>query len=314
MTDMSTITIPVNHFYLKDTFESGQPLSFHAHYDKYSDTLTYITGMEIVNLRFSGTRIVGNLVAAGSGTRFLSNEISTRFRLNDDMEHIYDRIATDDFMKSAIEKYDGMRLTINDPWETALCFIISQYNNMKRIRGIVKAIINKYGDAIKDENDKMVAKSFPTSATMASASERDLMECGAGFRAKYIKEAAAYCTETLDLDKLKSKKYPELKEELLEIKGVGDKVADCIALMGYGKLEAFPIDVWVKRTMEIEYFKGRKKTINELHRFALKKWGEYAGYAQQYIFWQGMHMEDVTNSIEGPEDKQEKPAPKHKKK
>jgi N-glycosylase/DNA lyase len=310
---LSSTTMPVNHFYLKDTFESGQPLTFHAQYDQFSDTLTYMSGMNIINVRFSGTRAVGSLTVVGRDIRFASAEVHSRFRLADDMEHCYDEIGTDSFMKSAIEKYSGMRLTLNDPWETTLCFIISQYNNMKRIRGIVRNLINRYGTAIKDNDDKMVAKSFPRSADLMSASEKDLMECGAGFRAKYIKEAAEYCTENMDLNKLGNKKYDALKEELLAITGVGDKVADCIALMGYGKLEAFPIDVWVERTLEKAYFKGKKKTIKELHKFAAKKWGAYAGYAQQYIFWHGMHLipeSEVEELRPQPEDKPAKPAKK----
>ena len=287
---LSSTTLPVNHFYLKDTFDSGQPLAFHANYDQFSDTLTYVSGTHIINVRFSGTRTVGSLTIVGKDIRFASADVHTRFRLSDDMEHYYEEMATDDFMRTAIEKYNGMRLTLNDPWETTLCFIISQYNNMKRIRSIVRNIINRYGAPIRDEEDKTIARRFPGSADLMMASEKDLEECGAGFRAKYIKEAAAYCTENLDLAKLKNKKYDALKEELLTITGVGDKVADCIALMGYGKLEAFPIDVWVERTLERAYFKGKKKPIKELHKFATKRWGEYAGYAQQYIFWHGMHL------------------------
>ena len=76
----------------------------------------------------------------------------------------------------------------------------------------------------------------------------------------------------------------------MSISGVGDKVADCIALMGYGKIEAFPIDVWVKRTLEGIYFDGKRKRIGELHSFAGKRWGSYCGYAQQYIFHSSRNM------------------------
>ena len=102
---------------------------------------------------------------------------------------------------------------------------------------------------------------FPTSEELMGASEKQLRAMGLGYRATYLRHAAEYCTNNMDLDRLGRKEYGLLKESLMEINGVGDKVADCIALMGYGRLEAFPIDVWVKRTMEKAYFKGKTKKI-----------------------------------------------------
>ncbi len=178
-------------------------------------------------------------------------------------------------------------MTQNDPWETLLCFMISQFNNVKRIRMIAKNIINRFGAPIKDDMDNVIARSFPTSAALARASRAEILSCGTGFRDKYLKEAAEFCTHNMDLYSLRPKPYKEIKENLMEISGVGDKVADCIALMGYGKTEACPIDVWMKRILEHVYFKGRKQRIGKLHEFVEDRWGAYAGYAQQYLFWNG---------------------------
>ena len=82
-------------------------------------------------------------------------------------------------------------------------------------------------------------------------------------------------------------KYEDAKDRLMELNGVGDKVADCILLFGYNKFEAFPIDVWVKRVVERAYFNGRKRSIRQIHDFSVERWGKYRGYAQQYIFWYG---------------------------
>ena len=126
---------------------------------------------------------------------------------------------------------------------------------------------------------------FPTSEELMGASEAQLRGIGLGFRAKYIKHAAEYCTNNIDLDRLGRKDYGLLKDSLMEINGVGDKVADCIALMGYGRLEAFPIDVWVKRTMEKVYFKRKDaRRCQDIHEFAYDQWNRHRGYAQQYIF------------------------------
>ncbi len=213
-------------------------------------------------------------------------DVVKRFRLADDIDKVYDNIGTDKFMHAAISSYRGLRLTLNDPWETTLCFIISQYNNVKRIRGIVKGIVSRFGSPISGPDGKVVGMRFPTSAELRGATLKELESCGAGFRARYIKDAAEFCTYNMDLYKT-STAYPKLRAQLMEMNGVGEKVADCIALMGYGKLEAFPVDVWVKRTMEKVYFKGKAMGNAEIREFASDLWGGYAGYAQQYLFWHG---------------------------
>lgn len=277
-------------FDLKHTIESAQPLTFFADYHERKGTLRYPYGREIMDTRFSGDSSVGKFKINGSAGSEKKRELVRRFRLDYDMEKMYSAIQTDGFMKAAVKHYNGMRITINDPWETTLCYIVSQFNNVKKIRGTVLRVVQRFGTEISDSSGSI--KSFPTSEELLAATERDFRECGAGFRAKYLKSAAEFCTNNLNLYKLRNKDYDKLKESLMEIDGVGDKVADCIALLGYGKLEAFPIDVWVKRTLERVYFKGREKKIRYLHEFAEGRWGrEHLGYAQQYLFWMGRQME-----------------------
>ena len=171
-----------------------------------------------------------------------------------------------------------MRLTKNDPWETTVCFITSQQSNLKRIRQNVQSLIDAYGTKTIDGSTR-----FPTSAELNRATIKELRSLGLGYRAEYIKHAAEYCTNNINLNRLGRKEYGLLKDSLMEINGVGDKVADCIALMGYGRLEAFPIDVWVKRTMEKVYFKGKTQKMADIHEFASDQWNRHRGYAQQYI-------------------------------
>lgn len=270
-------------FDLRHTFESAQPITFYADYSEHGNSLIYPSGKNLIHISSDGKSIN----VASNNILEAVNDVYRRFRLDDDMASIYKRINTDEHIANAIRKYKGMRLTVNDPWETTLCFIISQFNNVKRIRLIVKRIIENYGSDITDESGKVVAKSFPKSEELAGVPEKELFACGTGFRAKYIAHAAEYCTNNLDLYKLNPDDYGKLKEELMEIQGVGDKVADCIALMGYGNLNAFPIDVHIKRAMEKLYFDGKKKKIKDIHAFADEYWPSVAGYAQQYIFHSG---------------------------
>jgi N-glycosylase/DNA lyase len=225
-----------------------------------------------------------------NGAVSAKSEIISRFRLRDDLKKIHRRIGTDSFIRAAIKECNGIRLTLNDPWEATLCFIVSQLNNVKRITMIMHNIINALGTPIVDDSGVIAGMGFPKCEELAGATEKKLMACGAGFRAKYLVQAAEYCTNNLDLDRLRGKSYGKIKEQLMELPGIGDKVADCIALMGYGKLEAFPIDVWVKRTLERAYFKGKEKRIEELHDFAEERFGALAGYAEQYIYVYGRQM------------------------
>lgn len=280
----------IKDFDLKHTIESAQPLTFHADYNLADGTLEYTTRDSVIKVVCLGNSRECAVRLHSNNMDFAKGEFAKRFALNDDMKDIYAHISTDDFISSAIERYRGMRVTLNDPWEASLCFIMSQYNNVKRIRLIIKRFVLEFGPDILDADGRVIGKGFPSSADLLERTETDFRRCGAGFRAKYIKSAVDYCTNNLDLYKLQNKKYEKIKEELMSISGVGDKVADCIALMGYGKMEAFPIDVWVKRSLEGIYFKGKKKKIEELHSFAEKRWSPYCGYAQQYIFHGSRNM------------------------
>ncbi|MDE1865485.1 MAG: hypothetical protein KGH94_02510 [Candidatus Micrarchaeota archaeon] len=280
---MSDFTIGGNrimarNFDVRHTIESGQPLTFLADCDWPANKFSYVDNGKKVTFKISRQNGTTTLMMARGAPTSLERA-AERFRMNERLDDIYKKINTDRFMKDAISKYKGMRLTKNDPWETTVCFILSQYSNIKRIRQNVRSIVENFGTRTIDGSMR-----FPTSEELRGTTERQLRALGLGFRAKYIRHAAEYCTNNMDLARLGRKEYNLLKDSLMEIDGVGDKVADCIALMGYGRLEAFPIDVWVKRTMERQYFGGRKKKIDDIHEFAYEQWGKNRGYAQQYIF------------------------------
>ena len=278
----SSCKIDVSCFDLRHTFESAQPLTFHADYSVNGNSLVYASGKSLIHISVPPD---GNSINVASNNMDEAvNDVHRRFRLDDDMGYIYKKIDTDEHIGNSINRYRGMRLTVNDPWETTLCFIISQFNNVKRIRLIVRNIVGNYGRDVLDDNGKVVAKSFPNSEDLVGGPVKEIFACGTGFRAKYIAHAAEYCTNNLDLYKLNPNNYERLKEELMEIDGVGEKVADCIALMGYGNLNSFPIDVHIKRAMERLYFNGRAKRIKEIHELSKEMWGSYRGYAQQYLF------------------------------
>jgi N-glycosylase/DNA lyase len=281
---ISGSTIRATDLDIKHTMASGQPLTFLADCDWPSRRFSYVDNGKKTTFRVSGSPSSLTMTLVRGAPNSLNRAVE-RFRLNEDLSSIYRKINTDRFMASAISKYRGLRLTRNDPWETTVCFITSQYSNMKRIRQNIRSLVSAFGTRSIDGSIR-----FPTPEELMGASESQLRSIGLGFRAKYIKHAADYCTNNMDLNRLGRKEYGLLKDSLMEINGVGDKVADCIVLMGYGRLEAFPIDVWVKRTMEKAYFNGKTKRISDIHEFASDQWGRHRGYAQQYIFYNGMNL------------------------
>lgn len=206
-----------------------------------------------------------------------------------DMDNDYSVIKTavikaDEALSTAVNEKDGIRILNQDFFETLISFIISQNKNIPQIKQCVKNISNKYGDAIIGYNGETFY-SFPKVEALYNATEEGLRECKVGFRAPYIKSAAnAVYSGAVTKEKLDNLDVNEARKLLMTIKGVGEKVANCVLLFGLGRREAFPVDVWMKRIMEQMYFGGEDRSKAELEAFAVEKFGEYSGYAQQYLF------------------------------
>lgn len=180
----------------------------------------------------------------------------------------------DPVLTEAMEYGKGIRLLRQDKWETLCSFIISQNNNIPRIRSLIEAISEKYGNKII-HNDK-IYYSFPTAEVIANAGVDALRSLKVGFRAPYIIDAATkVANREIDLEQLDSLQTDELLKQLMTIKGVGLKVASCVTLFAYGRLDSFPIDVWIKRVLEKHYPEGFDHTVL----------GNTAGLVQQYLFY-----------------------------
>lgn len=179
-------------------------------------------------------------------------------------------------LREASSYAPGIRILRQEPWEALCTFIISQNNNIKRIKGIVERLCESFGDEISG------GFAFPTAESLASLDRSELAPLRAGFRDKYILDAAKKTAAgEINLEACYTLPYDEARAELMKIKGVGVKVADCTLLFGMHRIEAFPVDVWMKRALEI-LFPG----------MTASDFGEYAGIAQQYIFhYSRMHPE-----------------------
>lgn len=183
-------------------------------------------------------------------------------------------------MAQAARYAPGIRILRQEPFEALITFIISQNNNIKRIEGIVDRLCERFGELIGEG-----VYAFPTAACLAALEPEDLAPIRAGFRHRYIIDAARKVNSgEVDLEAIRALPYDEARRALMTITGVGIKVADCVLLYGLYRLEGFPLDVWMKRAME-SLFDGMDPSV----------FGAYAGIAQQYIFhYSRMHGELFT--------------------
>ena len=192
-------------------------------------------------------------------------------------------LSADSVMRTAISYGEGIRILGQDLWETVVSFIISASNNIPRIKGIVERLCALCGEKIEYMGE--VYYSFPNAETLASLTLEDIAPIRAGFRDKYILDAARrFASGDIDEKYIRSLDAECAKKELMRINGIGNKVANCILLFGLSHTEAFPVDVWIKRIMEYCYFDGERNT-QEVSAFAEDKFGALGGFAQQYLFF-----------------------------
>ncbi|MCH7621359.1 MAG: hypothetical protein IH870_05620 [Chloroflexi bacterium] len=206
------------------------------------------------------------------------------FRMDDDIHAVYAELERDQRVADMVRRYPGLRLLRLEPWECLIAFICSANSNIPRIHQVMERMSDNFGDALELDGD--VRHAFPTAAQLVEAGESELRRLGLGFRAPYVDQATRRVVEgDLDLPSLVRMPYQEAKEQLMTCPGIGPKIADCVAVFSLEKLEAFPIDVWVRRALGEWYFPDQKTPPDRvLLEWAHGHFGRYAGYAQQYLF------------------------------
>ena len=190
----------------------------------------------------------------------------------------------DEYLEKATEFGKGIRILQQDGWEMLISFIISANNRIPMIQRAINNLSERYGKFIDEYRGKKYY-AFPTPEELSTVSVEDIRACQTGFRDKYIKSVVDYVNENNE-DVLSYRKLDtsECIKELVKFNGVGPKVADCIALFGMQKYDTFPDDVWVKRVME-EFYVEDNLSLPKIRKFALDKFGDLAGFAQQYLFY-----------------------------
>lgn len=197
------------------------------------------------------------------------------FDFNKNYVEICDTLKQDTLLAPTVDAYYGIRILNQDSWEALCSFVISQQNNIKRIKGIISRLCRIYGEEVRSG-----FYSFPSAERLSNLTVEDFENLGTGYRAKYLERLAKdVASGAIDLEKIKTLSLDDARKELLNIYGVGIKVANCALLFGFGFYDAFPVDVWMKRVMEY-YPDGLPQCFDGI-----------GGIAQQYLFhWARNHL------------------------
>ncbi len=231
-------------------------------------------GNQLVRMAQKGSMLRVEAVPGGEHTGRLVQE---HLRASDDIPRIQRKLAKDSVLAPGIKHVKGLRIVKMDEWECLVSFVLATYANIPRITKMIETLSSRYGEEIVDG-----IKTFPTQARLREVSIAEMAKLGLGYRARYI-HSLCRAIDDEGVARLGKLHFSSLREELKELPGVGDKVADCVSLFGFGKLEAFPIDVHIERALERLYRK--KGSYSKLRTFASERFGEYAGYAQEYLFY-----------------------------
>lgn len=244
---------------------------------------------QIDNGVFEG--IAGNrplqLIQKPDGVLFLCDSSDMKFwqhyfDLDTDYKSIENIYLNDPVLSSCVQSGIGMHILRQDLWEVLISFIISQNNNISRIKKIIFNLSQACGETINSYSKQYYG--FPSPNALASLSEAELIKLGLGYRASYIFECAQEISKNTNiLNDFNNFNYYQAREKLLSIKGIGPKVANCILLFGLRHFAAFPVDTWIHKAM-MSLYTDCGSNRNAIEKYAMDKYGDNAGLVQQYIF------------------------------
>jgi N-glycosylase/DNA lyase len=288
------ILLRVRDYDLTATLDSGQAFRW----QKQSDSWIGVIGKHWVRLTQTSHDIRAESAAPVADWNFLRDFLQTEINL----AAVLKTFPDDEPMRAAVASCRGLRLLRQDPWECLASFILSSTKQIVQIRQIVSVLCERFGERAEFCNGGLRPpiilasgeasavtdrryNSFPSPQRIAACTEVELRACKMGFRAPNLLAAARQIADgTFDLEKIRQLDYAEARAELMKLRGVGGKIADCVLLFAYGFDSAFPVDVWIERALQRLYFPRRRASEQRLRRFAATHFGPHAGYAQQYLF------------------------------
>ena len=293
------LLLPVRDYDLAATLDSGQVFRW----QRAGDVWNGVLGKQFLQLTPMRDGIHARAVAPVKDWKFLREFLQTDV----DLAAILKTFPDDEPIRRAVAACRGLRLLRQDPWECLASFILSSTKQIVQIRQIVALLCERFGEEVgravpcpppianngirvcPDGAQKTArpttAFAFPSPQQIAACTEAELRDCKMGFRAPSLLNAARRIAGgQLDLEKIRALDYAAARAELMTLRGVGGKIADCVLLFAYGFDTAFPVDVWIERALQELYFPRRRASEPRLRRFAATHFGPHAGYAQQYLF------------------------------
>ena len=273
-------------FELKDIFECGQCFRWEKNED---GSYTGVIKAGVLNVKKDIEK--RHIIIRGKifNNEDIEDVVNNYFDLNTNYNNIKQILSqVDSYLQESVQFGSGIRILNQDFWETIISFIISANNNIPRIKKIINNLSKKYGNKI-EWNDKFYY-TFPSVESLSQATIEDLRQLGLGFRDKRVyKTTQMILNKEFDLEKIsKIKDTNIIRDELLKLEGVGEKVADCILLFSLHRFDVFPVDVWVRRVMNDLYIhnKNEEKVKKEdIKKIAKEKFKNYQAMAQQYLFY-----------------------------
>lgn len=282
MKERKIILKQIEAFEPKHIFECGQCFRWNVQPD---GSYIGIVRNNVVTVK----KVKDSVIFESMGEDSLEQLVYQYFDLTTDYTKIKETLSNvDEYVKTSIQYGEGIRILKQEVWETIISFMISANNNIPRIKGIIERISKQYGTPISWRGQTYYT--FPTIEQLSKASVEELRDLGLGFRDKRVYQTTQlFKNKTITIQQLQEQPDTKLvKDMLMQLPGVGPKVADCILLFGLQKLEVFPIDVWVRRVMNDLYFKKEKEETldkTEITKLATAKYANFAGLAQQYLFY-----------------------------
>jgi N-glycosylase/DNA lyase len=306
---LNEIFLRVRDYDLAATLDSGQAFRWQP----CNDSWIGVIGQRWVRLTQMRDGIRAQTAGPVAGWLWLRDYLQTET----DLGAVLKTFPDDAPMRNAVTACRGLRVLRQDPWECLASFILSSTKQIVQIRQIVALLCERFGEPVslssrkggegrgeaadyfetqipspqpsprlggaREENRLRFA--FPTPQRLAAVTETELRACKMGFRAPHLLAAARQIADgKFDLERLRHLPLTEAREELMKLRGVGHKIADCVLLFAYGFDGAFPVDVWVERALRELYFPRRRVSEKKLRQFAATHFGPHAGYAQQYLF------------------------------
>jgi N-glycosylase/DNA lyase len=270
---------PDQPFNLDTTLACGQVFRW----DRTADGWWYgVVGHRVLKIRQDKNR----LTFSGAPASF----IRRYFSLDLDLAAILVSIDTDPFIHQCIRRHWGLRLVRQPPWECTVSYICATNSNIPTIRRRIASITERYGRPVEFEGKTWYA--FPDPSSISCKGHDGLTECRLGYRQPYVFGTSCLVTdETVWEEAVRRLPYESARKELMNLHGVGPKAADCILLFAFQKYDAFPVDVWIRRIMQEQYLPDllpdaplTKRGYDAICRFAREHFGEYCGWAQEYLF------------------------------